>query len=573
MVAESGAARSTPQIGVGVGFDTLLRVGGVALVLSALVSALGGIWDIQWHEDVGPDTFFTAPHLFLYAGAIGAGLTALAVVLVGTALKLSGEAGADGSLVPLLGRRFWAPVGFVVAGCGSLLFLLFGLFDLWWHSVYGFDAVLDSPPHTGLGLADLVTLCGGMTVGALLVVRRRQTGGVRLGSLPPAVLATAVAVFLVNSASWQTGFEEPIAGVPAGQMLFVAALFSLALLAVASVVRVAGAATLTAVIFALVCAGGWLFSAWATPLYAGAVGLSLRDDAFGFPRIVALLPDFVLPAALGVDAVLAVARRRGWPVRGGVMAAGGAGMAVLAAFELAVPNGPFLERLPVGTALVVVLAAAGLGAAFGWVGWNLGVVLRRLGGDEGGGRPAGSPNPAARTRAGRAAVAAGALLLALPMATAAVEPVAVVHRESVRVGPYPIEVGFSEWPIRAERSLDILFAAADGVADKTGTVTLIAPSGAEFEERLVRHPRAREAWGLDIVALPESGRWSFRFAIDGPEGAGIGRLSVTLGERPGPPVLVGWLPALAVSAAMVGTLAVAWRRARPAAAPETWAWT
>jgi hypothetical protein len=110
-------------------FEVLFRLGALGLLLSALSGFLGGVWDIQWHEDVGPDTFFTAPHLLLYLGAAGAGLTSLAVTLMSTWWVRRG-AEPDPALVPLLWRTFWAPLGFVVAGSGALVFLFFGLFDL-----------------------------------------------------------------------------------------------------------------------------------------------------------------------------------------------------------------------------------------------------------------------------------------------------------------------------------------------------------------------------------------------------------------------------------------------------------
>lgn len=169
MVSTEATASANPAAAA-VAFDRLFLLGGLGLLLSALSGFLGGIWDIQWHEDVGPDTFFTAPHLLLYAGAAGAGLTSLVVTLVGT-WRVRGGTAPDPALVSLLRRTFWAPLGFVVAGTGSLVFLFFGLYDLWWHTVYGFDAVLHSPPHTGLGLGDLITLSGGVVAFAMLATR------------------------------------------------------------------------------------------------------------------------------------------------------------------------------------------------------------------------------------------------------------------------------------------------------------------------------------------------------------------------------------------------------------------
>jgi hypothetical protein len=150
--------------------------------------------------------------------------------------------------------------------------------------------------------------------------------------------------------------------------------------------------------------------------------------------------------------------------------------------------------------------------------------------------------------------------------------VTVVHHERVQVGPYPVTVGFSQWPIRAERSLDIVFQPDGGMAGKHGTVALVPPSGNEEQMLLLRHPRMRTSCGLDIVALPEQGRWDIRFEIEGPSGRGTGHLPITLLPRPGPPVLLGWLPLLLVIGGLLALIVSAWQRVRPARQTQTWSW-
>lgn len=39
---------------------------GIPVLFGVFLSLLGLAWDINWHDDVGPDTFFTLPHTFLY---------------------------------------------------------------------------------------------------------------------------------------------------------------------------------------------------------------------------------------------------------------------------------------------------------------------------------------------------------------------------------------------------------------------------------------------------------------------------------------------------------------------------
>ncbi|PRY35666.1 hypothetical protein [Umezawaea tangerina] len=127
---------------------------------------------MEWHTNVGPDTFFTLPHLLLYSGTAVAGLTSLVVVLSTTAADRAGRvvdpivAGrvvdpiVGGRAVAVLGRTFAAPVGYLVAGTGAAVFLVYGLWDQWWHGLYGFDAMVASPPHIGLLLSIMITTVG-----------------------------------------------------------------------------------------------------------------------------------------------------------------------------------------------------------------------------------------------------------------------------------------------------------------------------------------------------------------------------------------------------------------------------
>ncbi|GAA1670911.1 hypothetical protein GCM10009733_080300 [Nonomuraea maheshkhaliensis] len=143
------------------------------------------------------------------------------------------------------------------------------------------------------------------------------------------------------------------------------------------------------------------------------------------------------------------------------------------------------------------------------------------------------------------------------------EPVKVVHSEQAQAGPYRLAVGFSTWPLRAMQSLDFTFVPEGGIGGKSGTLTLIAPDGTEQAGPLVRHPRKREVWGLDIHALPDQGRWTLRFAVKGPNGPGTGDVAINVLEQPGPPLGVSWaissVPVLGLAALII----TAWRRTRP----------
>src|SRR5207253_6790744 len=74
---------------------------------------------------------------------------------------------AAGAAVSVFGLR--APLGAWVALWGALAMLTSAPFDDWWHSAYGLDVKIISPPHAVLGLGMF-----GISVGALLLVLARQ---------------------------------------------------------------------------------------------------------------------------------------------------------------------------------------------------------------------------------------------------------------------------------------------------------------------------------------------------------------------------------------------------------------
>jgi hypothetical protein len=149
------------------------------------------------------------------------------------------------------------------------------------------------------------------------------------------------------------------------------------------------------------------------------------------------------------------------------------------------------------------------------------------------------------------------------------------HHMTVQAGPYPMEVGFSDWPLVAERSFDVTFTPEDGIAGKTATIQVMGPSGPErrVSGTLGRHPRQRDIWGLDLISLPDEGEWTFVVGIDGPLGPGEATIGpIPVGPRPGPAPLPMWLIAALPLFAIAGGIMTAWRRVRPGRTPEASAW-
>ncbi|WP_460344802.1 hypothetical protein [Actinoallomurus acanthiterrae] len=159
-----------------------------------------------------------------------------------------------------------------------------------------------------------------------------------------------------------------------------------------------------------------------------------------------------------------------------------------------------------------------------------------------------------------------AILVSAPTAQA-YAPVEIVHTEQVQVGPYPLTVGFSKWPLRAMQSLDFTFAPSGGLTGKSGTLFMTGPGmkrGMRMGGPLSRHPRKRDVWGLDVRALSTAGQWSLTFTIDGSRGRGTGTLdNLTVLRQPGPPLALSWALCALPVVGLIAFLVVAWRRHRP----------
>ncbi|WP_103354899.1 hypothetical protein [Amycolatopsis sp. CA-128772] len=178
--------------------------------------------------------------------------------------------------------------------------------------------------------------------------------------------------------------------------------------------------------------------------------------------------------------------------------------------------------------------------------------------------PGALPSGTAVKRIVLALTAVAALLFATAAPANAYEPVNIVHTERVQAGPYGLTVGFSTWPLKAMQSLDFTFIPDGGIEDKSGRLTMLGPGGAQRRAQpLVRHPRKREVWGLDVRSLPQPGEWTFRFTVNGPAGSGTGELrALPVLQQPGPPMGVSWAISTLPLIGLVVLVVVAWRRTR-----------
>ncbi|GAA3136802.1 hypothetical protein [Streptosporangium carneum] len=341
------------------------------VLLGAAFSLTAASWDIQWHIDVGPDTFFTLPHLVLYAGSALSGLASLAVVLMTTAARRADrevDTTIGGRAVPVLGGTFAAPLGYLVSGAGSAGFLLYGLFDLWWHSLYGFDAVIASPPHIGLILSIALSMVGAVMVFAAAWAHRWARLGVIL----------AFTVTLAFSLVATQGLAEIDGGVVDPVSVGVTFLTVLVVFMAVGFLRDIRLVLGFGIVFAAAQALLWWFSPWATRAYAVAVGLPMRDYVSPVPLVPAEMP-MSLPAVAALTwwAVSSVGRDR--PGRLVASLVGGLAGLVVTVCGLTQASLVYRSTLPtIGEMPPTVVAGVLVGALAGFLGRRFSAMLRAV---------------------------------------------------------------------------------------------------------------------------------------------------------------------------------------------------
>ena len=163
--------------------DRLTNAEAVVALGGGVAALFGTYWDDSWHTDRGRDTLASPPHLLLYAGV----LVALAVAAA-WARRAARDAGWREVLRTAGGPR--------TAVVGGVAVLVSAPVDELWHTAYGRDSVLWSPPHL-LAAAGSTAL----TVGLVL--------GLRRGSVTAAVgAALAVGAFVVPVMEYETDVPQ-----------------------------------------------------------------------------------------------------------------------------------------------------------------------------------------------------------------------------------------------------------------------------------------------------------------------------------------------------------------------------
>ena len=246
----------------------------VAASLVGFAVALFGVyWDDAWHTDRGRDDLLSAPHVALYLGvSVAVGV----VAWWGWTQRVAGWRSVAAG-----------PIGVAIAGAAVTLGA--APVDEWWHTAFGRDAVLWSPPH-------LVALVGTVALGSGVAL---VTGGSRPAVRSRVGISLVVATGAGVLGAWQVLVLEYDTDVAQFSTLWYLPVLAIGLAAASATVHAAARRRVR-----------WVAGSAGVAYTAAMVIVIAVLSATGFSTPIVPV---IVPALFAAD----VARQRAWstPVR------------------------------------------------------------------------------------------------------------------------------------------------------------------------------------------------------------------------------------------------------------------
>ncbi len=137
--------------------------------IGVITLTVGSIVDVSWHKSVGRDEFWTPGHSMMGLGGLLIGIATWSEILATTWAGASQRRDASVRILGLHG-----PGGAFLATWGGLAMLASSPFDDWWHTAYGLDLNMITPPHLLMILGWFAAQIGALVWMASMI--NRSTG-------------------------------------------------------------------------------------------------------------------------------------------------------------------------------------------------------------------------------------------------------------------------------------------------------------------------------------------------------------------------------------------------------------
>jgi hypothetical protein len=267
------------------------------IIFAAFCVTCGIIWDISWHISIGRDTFWTPAHMMVYLGGTVGGSLAGWLLLDATFFRRTAQRDSSISIGPLRG-----PLGAWICVWGASAMLISAPFDDWWHSAYGLDVKIISPPHMILAIGMY-----GIATGALFLTtaeRNRQLTGPTVARVNfQAVLANGIQLALVSVVLAE--FTTPNLQHTSAFAIATALILPAILIAAVCNHPVKWAATRVAAIYTVVAGG----MTWVLPLFSAEPKLAPIYNHIDH-MVPLAFPLLLIVPAIGFDLTLGRMRDR-----------------------------------------------------------------------------------------------------------------------------------------------------------------------------------------------------------------------------------------------------------------------
>jgi hypothetical protein len=255
-----------------------------------LLTVVGILWDISWHRSIGRDKFLSPPHILIYLGAIFAGLFSGVQVLYNSFYRKEQSQATE---IKVWGI-FYSSLGSLFCIWGAIAMLTSAPFDDWWHSAYGLDVKILSPPHTLLAMGMIFLQFGA----CVSICKFLNTGRGDRGMLQ---FLFVVSAFSLLCMVYTLGTDYlHVRGMRSGMFYIIAAIASLFLLpAFGLALRMRwGITAITAGYFLLVAISNWTLQLFPAEPKLGPILTHLTHfQPAQFPALV-FIPSLVMDTIL-----------------------------------------------------------------------------------------------------------------------------------------------------------------------------------------------------------------------------------------------------------------------------------